>query len=1362
MSNGYPLSSFQKSIWRGQTLHADSPLYNMVFTFDIYGEIDIATFKQSFNHLVKNSDSLRSVIDSSDQNEIRQLIIDKEATLDYFDFSGQSQEKVDEWILKQNSLIFNLHESSHYSALVKKDANHFTWYINQHHIFCDVYSFQLMLNKLSGYYTHLSQGKELILNKADNNEHTKIASNLDTKNQQENKSNYSWSDPITLYGYGFKDKYSTSSKRIEFTINRETISAIHAKLNSLKLATLSKNLNMLSFLASSLSILLHQIGNKGNHFEFSSIFSSRFSSKSKELLLPQMDVRHKQIDMIPSDKLNDIYSSIISFLISASNTKPSTSTVPGVIFNMFNLDITEFAGFKTEPEWLHPGHMDAHHFIRLHIIKYKKNDEYSFAFDIKDGFDLKGIENRLVDDFKNMIHQLVASKELLPINEITLIDTEQFRSLTKQALESEALEFNQTDLLVNKIYKNLEIQKENIALYYEEKQINYQTLHKKAAEIATSLLARGIQKNSRIAIHLQRSPELIYSILGSLFTGSTFIPIPLSFPLERIKYIIKDVNADIIITEKDEKDFGLKSLNPKALNNDVAFSQQKPLDQNDNFYILYTSGSTGKPKGVPIKHKSISNYCNSVKDKYLELNTSYHMPLFTSIGFDLTMTSIFLPLISAGSISIYPESENKDLSILDVVENSTINCYKCTPSHLNLIEGKSISKQVKAIIVGGENFTRQLANKIYTQYNKDISIFNEYGPTEATIGCIVHKYDPKKYNDHTNVIIGHPLDNFFAFIANKDGTPLPINSIGELCIGGTGVADGYINSPNTTNEKFISDNKLIPTNYYRTGDLAKLNKSNEFEFFGRTDTQIKVNGIRIEAAEIEKVMLNHDNVSECVIMSKTDGLSKFSTDYIHCNKCGLPSNYPDADFDDENICKYCRGYDSYENKVEQYFKKENDFKNIFTSSKSEEAEYDCIMLYSGGKDSTYALGRIAKMGYNVLAFTLDNGYISQSAKDNITKVVTALNVDHTFGYSPFMNEIFVDSLHTHCNVCNGCFKTIYNTSLKLAHEKNIPIIVTGLTRGQFFETKLSEEIFWKPIDNVNEIDKLLHEARKAYHSVQDVAYLKTGGEFIENENVLDKVKIIDFYRYHDITLEEMLYFINTELPWVRPDDTGRSTNCLINKVGIHVHKNKKGYSNYAFPYSWDVRTGHKTKEETIEEIEEYIDEVEVNKIIDEIGYQEKKIKNQLVMYYTGEHNPNVDFRTFASSFLPNYMIPTKFIQVDEIPLTTNGKVDYNKLDGLKADASKKEIKKANTEIEELLLSVWQEVMGLHVNSIDDDFFELGGTSLDAIRITSRIEKMTGYKLPVKYIFEISNIEDLSTHIEKDMANIIASHSKSNG
>jgi len=893
-----------------------------------------------------------------------------------------------------------------------------------------------------------------------------------------------------------------------------------------------------------------------------------------------------------------------------------------------------------------------------------------------------------------------------------------------------------------------------VAMRSENGETTYKKLHSFSTSIAKAITHLGIESKGKIVIFLPRSEHLISSILASLISGHCFIPVPYSHPKERLKFIIENVGADIIISDTNNLEVDIPSINVNQLeiNENIEFEFKTP----DIFYILYTSGSTGKPKGVPISTDSISNYLNVSKDLYLPAGTAFHMPFYTSIGFDLTMTSILLPLYTGGSIFIYSEIDGLDLAVQEVVENQNINCFKSTPSHLKLIEGRDPSSNIKSIIVGGENFTRDLAEKTFTTFKRGVEIYNEYGPTEATIGCIVHQYDETKDKHHLNIPIGKPIKNSFAFVANSKGIPVPNGVVGELLLGGVGLAKKYISDEVLSSKKFISGNSIIQESYYKTGDFARVNELGIIEYLGREDEQVKIGGIRIETGEVSNTLEQLEGISECIVASSSESKAPV-LDYTYCQKCGLPSNYPTADFDEHGVCGYCQSFEGYKNKVQKYFKTESDFQQLFASKEGHAGSHDCIMLYSGGKDSTYALGKLVEMGLKVLAFTLDNGYIPDSAKENITRVTTKLGVDHVFETTPAMNEIFVDSLKTHCNVCNGCFKTIYNLSLKLAYQKGIPFLVTGLSRGQFFETKLSEEIFWKPMHDVKEIEDTLFQARKAYHSVRDAVYHKTDGQFIEEHDILQKVQIIDFYRYHDITLEQLLEYINEELPWVRPEDTGRSTNCTINKVGIYIHKKQKCYSNYAFPYSWDVRTGHKTKEETIDEIEEFINEQEVNEIISEIGFIEEVQRNHLVAYYSGNKLDPSEIKNFASDHLPQYMIPASYVHLEQIPLTANGKIDFKLLPEINR-TSQREIVEPSNEIEEFLLPIWKKVMEIEDISITDDFFELGGTSLDAIRIVSRIEKAINYELSVNNIFKLPTIREIAQFIMDDMQRIMNDNS----
>ena len=425
-----------------------------------------------------------------------------------------------------------------------------------------------------------------------------------------------------------------------------------------------------------------------------------------------------------------------------------------------------------------------------------------------------------------------------------------------------------------------------------------------------------------------------------------------------------------------------------------------------------------------------------------------------------------------------------------------------------------------------------------------------------------------------------------------------------------------------------------------------------------------------------------------------------------------------------------------------------------------------MMLLSGGKDSTYALAQLVEMGANVLAYTLDNGYISEEAKANINRVAEHLGVDHIYGTTPAMNAIFVDSLKRHSNVCNGCFKTLYTLSTQVALEKGIPFIVTGLSRGQFFETRLTEELFWKENVDVQGIDEIILNARKAYHRVNDAVSQHLDTSMFADDQVFEKVQFIDFYRYNNISMDEMMQYLEQHLPWIRPSDTGRSTNCLINQLGIFVHKKEQGYSNYAFPYSWDVRLGHKTRQGALDEINEEINTEEVHRMMREIGYTDtdrhpEDEKHLVAFYTTSSGVSQSEIRSHLAGRLPEYMIPSYFRYLESLPLTANGKIDRKALPGLHVEQPVMDVPYVapETEVEAVLADIWTEVLQVNRIGIDDNFLHLGGNSLSAIRIVARIEDSLKLQLPVNRIFEKPTISILAADIEATIVAMLEAHKK---
>jgi len=232
---------------------------------------------------------------------------------------------------------------------------------------------------------------------------------------------------------------------------------------------------------------------------------------------------------------------------------------------------------------------------------------------------------------------------------------------------------------------------------------------------------------------------------------------------------------------------------------------------------------------------------------------------------------------------------------------------------------------------------------------------------------------------------------------------------------------------------------------YRSGDLGRLRPDGVFEYLGRSDMQAKQGGVRLEPAEVETALLGMDCVTAAYVGKPTP-----QAEVQHCVTCGLAGDYPEASFNDAGQCQICSQFDDYKDRAQAYFSVPDELTEKIEAAKANKTgKYDAIMLLSGGKDSTYAAYRLAELTKNVLALTLDNGFLSDEAMENIKGVTQHLGWDHQFMTTPAMNDIFVDSLKRHSNVCQGCFKTVYTLALREARAQGVPAIVTGLSRGQF-------------------------------------------------------------------------------------------------------------------------------------------------------------------------------------------------------------------------------------------------------------------------------------------------------------------------
>ncbi|HEX8846855.1 MAG TPA: amino acid adenylation domain-containing protein, partial [Pyrinomonadaceae bacterium] len=420
---------------------------------------------------------------------------------------------------------------------------------------------------------------------------------------------------------------------------------------------------------------------------------------------------------------------------------------------------------------------------------------------------------------------------------------------------------------------------EAIAVECEDEQLTYRELNERANQLAHHLRDLGVGRESLVGILLERSVEMVVALLGVLKAGAAYVPLDASHPAARLSFILQDTSASVLLTQQHLIE-QLSEHSATVLCLD-AESQREQLKQQstDNpavtisaaelAYVIYTSGSTGQPKGVKIQHGSLVNYLSWAAETYL-CGQPLSFALYSSLAFDLTVTSIFLPLISGAQLVVYP-GEAREGVLEQILSEDKAQALKLTPSHLRLIaERDNRESNLRCLIVGGEALPTQLGQAVVESFGGNVQLYNEYGPTEATVGCSVQRYEEQDQS-RVCVPIGRPAANTRLYVLDERMQPVPVGVEGELYIGGEGLAQGYLNREELTRERFIADPYQAGERVYRSGDRARWLADGRLEYLGRSDEQVKRRGVRVELGELRAALNSHAGVRDSLVLVRQDG-----------------------------------------------------------------------------------------------------------------------------------------------------------------------------------------------------------------------------------------------------------------------------------------------------------------------------------------------------------------------------------------------------------------------------------------------------------------------------------------------------------
>lgn len=440
--------------------------------------------------------------------------------------------------------------------------------------------------------------------------------------------------------------------------------------------------------------------------------------------------------------------------------------------------------------------------------------------------------------------------------------------------------------LINLIDQRSKLNPEATALMYDGKMLSYGQLNEKSNQLANYLITNGVAPNSAVGLCLPRSPEMLIAMLGIMKAGAAYIPLDPNTPAQRLNYILNETQASALVTFSGNS-VSVERADVFTLNMDLdtwkALSTAQPsvkISRSDLAYILFTSGSTGRPKGVAISHGSVANLANSMQEILAErgLVGSYNWAWNAPTVFDASVQALSQLAFGVELHLLSEEMRRDPKALAKYVSDADIDMLDTTPSLAELLirECVEMGIELPSMLIGGEAISTDLWQQLANYYiERDTFALNVYGPTECTVNSSFADITPSSMPN-----IGSGLSNVRLFVMDKNGEVLPAGAKGELYIGGEGVAQGYVNNPVLTKDKFIDTKQW--GRLYKTGDLARYNHGGQLEFLGRIDFQVKLRGYRIELEEIEAVALEHPGVRDAAVLVKDQHLVAFLvSDVMH-------------------------------------------------------------------------------------------------------------------------------------------------------------------------------------------------------------------------------------------------------------------------------------------------------------------------------------------------------------------------------------------------------------------------------------------------------------------------------------------------
>jgi amino acid adenylation domain-containing protein len=904
----FPTSFAQARLWFLNQLQRDNPFYSVSTALRLIGSLNITAFKQAFNDVVRRHEVLRTYFILVDAEPVQAIAPSLSIPLSVIDLRNIETEEreiqIQQIATEEAQRPFNLTTAPLLRVtLLQLDENHHVLLLNLHHIVADGWSIGVLIRELSLLYknaickdaTHVSKSlPELPIQYADYAQwqrtflqgellETQLAYwrhqldnikvlNFPTDRPRPAVPSYKGDKQFLELPQSLNQALEALSQREGVTLFMTLLAAFQTILyrytqqSDIVVGSPIANRNrseiegLIGFFVNSLVLRTNLSGNP----TFRELLS-----RVREVTLGAY--AHQDL---PFEKLVDAlhlkrslsHHPLFQIAFSLQNTPQSALELPGLTFEVLEIESTTA---KLDLEF---------HLWQLESLKV----QVVYSTDLFDGATI----TRMLGHFQTLLESVVANplSRLSDLQILTVVELHQLRSSLpplqrgeKELILQRGEKQRGDKLCFHQIFEaQVEQTPDAIAVVFENQELTYRELNIRANQLAHYLHQLGVMPEVLVGICLERSIDMIVGVLGILKAGGAYLPLDPTYPTERLKFMLEDAQLTILLTHSSLS----SSLAPRIsggwgdqqrlsliyINQNWDIAQQTAINPTNNLtpdnlaYIIYTSGSTGKPKGVQIEHRGLTNLIHAQKSTF-DLQPTSRVLQFASLSFDASIFEIVMALATGGTLylaqkeSVLPGKPLTELLLRNAITHVTL------PPAVLAILPQAKFPALQTIICAGEPCTHDIVKR----WKPGRRFFNAYGLTEATVWSTV-----VEINSVTDKLaIGRPIANTQVYILDQHLHFVPIGVVGELYIGGDGLARGYVNRAELTETRFLLDGQGCPSHkrrLYKTGDLGRYLPDGNIEFLGRIDNQVKIRGFRIELEEIETVLNQHQDVQQSVVV----------------------------------------------------------------------------------------------------------------------------------------------------------------------------------------------------------------------------------------------------------------------------------------------------------------------------------------------------------------------------------------------------------------------------------------------------------------------------------------------------------------